>query len=289
MADKLQRFIFDALDVRGAVVQLDESCIAIQNTHHYPPALATLLNEFSVAVCLLRDSIKIAGTVTLQLRSAGSISLIMADCMADHRVRAIAEYDAEGLPAVDAIDLSALHPDAVLAITITPEKGDRYQGIVPIESISLEACLEDYFARSEQLPTWFRLLADKEQAIGIALHALPAEKVSNVDESKAHFSRLNLLLKTLGQDEAFELTNEAILTRLYHEEDCRLFAPQKIEFGCECTAQKSLDAIASLGAQEVTELVAEQRELGNTSITVDCHFCFQRYEFALDEVADLGK
>lgn len=287
MTDRLRRFVFDELDARGAIVQLHKTCAAIQNTHHYPPALAVLLNQFAVAVCLLRDSIKGDCGVTLQLRGQGAISLIMADCMADRRVRAIAEYSAEALPAVDVIDLMQLDADAVMAITITPTDGERYQGVVPIESTNLEACLEDYFARSEQLPTWFRLFANESQATGIAIHALPPQKVLNAADTSEHFTRLHTLLSTLQDQEALSLSNEQILTRLYHDEQCRLFAPQAIEFGCECTAQRSLDAIASLGPQEVATLIAEHQADGDTSITVDCHFCFQRYSFSLAEIEAL--
>lgn len=287
MSDNLQRFVFDELDARGAIVQLQETCTAIQNTHHYPPALAILLNQFAAAVCLLRDSIKGDSAVTLQLRGQGAVSLIMADCMADRRVRAIAEYNTEALPSVDVIDLQQLDANAILAITITPPQGERYQGVVPIESSDLASCLEDYFARSEQLPTWFKLFANKNHATGVAVHALPPQKVLKPEDSSEHFSRLQMLLNTLQEDEALSLSNEQVLTRLYHQERCRLFEPQAIEFGCECTAQRSLDAIASLGQAEVEELIAEHQADGSEAITVDCHFCFQRYSFNLADIQAL--
>ena len=286
-SDALRRFVFDHLDARGCIVNLAESCESIQSTHHYPASLAVVLNQFAVAACLLRDSIKVDGGVTIQLSSPGAISLIMADCMADRRVRAISEYSAESLPAVDKLDLTQLGDGAVLAITITPEDGERYQGIVPIENADLQNCLEDYFARSEQLPTWFRLLADKDKAMGIALHALPQQKVTDAKLSEEHFERLNMLLKTLTVDEALGLDQEQVLTRLFHEESCRLFEPSSIEFGCHCSTERSLDAIISLGTDEIEDMLVEQRQLGNQSLTVDCHFCFQRYEFPLKLIQGL--
>lgn len=283
-SDQLRRFVFDHLDARGCIVNLQDTCEAIQATHHYPANLARLLNQFAVAVCLLRDSIKIKGSVTIQLRAPGTLSLVMADCMSDRQVRAIAEYDAEVFPAGDEVDFTRLGHEAVLAITITPDEGERYQGIVPIEHPNLEACLEDYFARSEQLPTWFRLLADGDRAVGIALHALPADKVSDAEVSAQHFERLKMLLKTLGADEALSLDAEQVLTRLFHEESCRLFAAQPLEFGCHCSAEKSLDAVRSLGVEEVNALIAEHQAEGKDKLVVDCHFCFQRYEFELAQL-----
>lgn len=285
--DIRQRFVFDELDARGCIVRLSETSEAIQATHHYPANLSKLLNEFALAATLLRDSIKIDGSLTIQLRSDGPIKLIMADCMSDRRVRAISEYDNEELAANDPLDLNKLGNGATLAITITPDEGERYQSIVPIENARLSDCLEDYFQRSEQLPSLFHLLSDQEQAVGISIHALPAEKVKDKSEAESHFERLKKLLDTLGVEEALTLDPEQILTRLYHDESCRLFDSHPVEFGCVCSSQKSLDAISSLGQIEVQELIAEQQEEGNQSLVVDCHFCFQRYEFSFDQVNGL--
>ncbi len=285
--DIRQRFVFDALDARGCIVRLSETSEAIQATHHYPANLSKLLNEFALAATLLRDSIKIDGSLTIQLRSDGPIKLIMADCMSDRRVRAISEYDNEELAANDPIDLDKLGNGAMLAITITPDEGERYQSIVPIENAQLGDCLEDYFQRSEQLPSLFHLLSDQEQAVGISIHALPAEKIRDKAEAESHLERLKVLLNTLAAEEALELDTEQILTRLFHDESCRLFDSHPVEFGCICSSQKSLDAISSLGQDEVQELIAEQQNEGNQSVVVDCHFCFQRYEFSFDQVKGL--
>ncbi|WP_204306302.1 Hsp33 family molecular chaperone HslO, partial [Escherichia coli] len=50
-------------------------------------------------------------------------------------------------------DLKTLVGNGYLVITISPEEGERYQGVVGLEGDTLAACLEDYFMRSEQLPT----------------------------------------------------------------------------------------------------------------------------------------
>lgn len=285
--DFRQRFVFDQLDIRGCVVSLQDVCQAVQATHHYPQNLAILLNQFTLAASLLRDSVKIDGSLTIQLRTAGAVSLIMADCMADRQVRAIAEYDQQQLAASDPLALNQLGEGAVLAITISPEQGERYQSIVPIEHPSLEQCLADYFARSEQLPSSFKLCADQHRGFGLALHALPAEKVKDKNDAAEHFSRISYLLDTLETDEALSLTAAEVLTRLFHEESCRLFDAYDVEFGCVCSAQKSLEAIRSLGKEEVEALIAEQRADGLDRLFVDCHFCFQRYEFEFPELETL--
>jgi len=102
--------------------------------------------------------------------------------MSDRRVRAISEYDSEELVANDLLSLNRLGNGATLAITISPDEGERYQSIVPIENASLSECLEDYFQRSEQLPSLFRLLSDQKKAVGISIHALLRAR-TNVNSS----------------------------------------------------------------------------------------------------------
>jgi len=246
-----------------------------------------LLNQFALAATLLRDSIKIDGSLTIQLRTQGAIKLIMADCLSDRRVRAIAEYETDQLASNDTVNLDALGQGAVLAITITPDQGERYQSIVPIENASLADCLADYFARSEQLPSFFSFFSDNETAVGVALHALPPEKIKDMVQSEEAFQRLNVLLNSLTKEEALSLDVEQMLTRLFHNESCRLFDAKSVEFGCVCSNKKSLDAIKSLGEADVAQLIAEQRAQGNHNLVVDCHFCFQRYEFQFDQVKSL--
>ena len=285
--DYRRRFVFDELDARGCIVRLQETCESIQATHHYPQPLARLLNEFALAACLLRDSIKIDGSLTIQLRAPGVITLLMADCLSDRRVRAIAEYKSDELAPENQLELNGLGKGAVLAITISPDEGERYQSIVPIEHVSLAECLQDYFARSEQLPSLFRLLANEQSGLGIAVHALPPQKVTDATNAQEHLNRLAALLQTLNADEALSLSGQELLIRLFHEESCRLFELHSVEFGCECSRQKSLDAIRSLGALDVQNLIAERRASGDPNLVVDCHFCFQRYEFDFDKIENL--
>ena len=281
MQDSKQRFVFDQADVRGCYARLDATCQQIQATHHYPAVLATWLNEFAVAAVLLQDSIKLPASLTIQLRCQGLIDLMMADCSAEGQVRAVCEYDQTHVFSAP-LTLNSL-PGAVLAVTITPHEGERYQSVIPVEYASLSACLEDYFARSEQLPSQFRLLADARTAVGISLHALPAQQISDAEQAHAYFEHLTVLLQSYQLEEALVETAEQALTKLYHDEQCRLFAAKAIEFGCECSLHKSRQALMALGRDEVEHLIEQQQADGERDIVIDCHFCFQRYRFSFTE------
>lgn len=291
MKDFVQRFSFDDLDARGCYVRLDESIRDIQATHHYPAALAKLLNEFAVSAVLLRDSVKLDGSLTIQYgtshESQNGVNMIVADCSHDYGVRAVCEFDAETLPAnISSMSLRDLSLNATLAITISPKDGQRYQGVVAIESDTLSGCLQDYFLRSEQLPSRFEFVVDEENAVGMSIHTLPKQD-SGIDATldaafKDDWQRLNILCDTLTDQEMRELDTQTLLTRVFHEDQCRLHDAKQVNFSCDCSRERSAAAIKNLGNAEIESLIQEQ-----DLVTIDCHFCFQRYEFDQQALKDL--
>ncbi len=77
------------------------------------------------------------------------------------------------MPMRSAANLHELLGQSRMAITITPEQGQRYQGVVPRESETLAGCLEEYFERSEQIATSLFLFANEDTAAGLLLQRLP--------------------------------------------------------------------------------------------------------------------
>lgn len=282
--DFVQRFSFEELDARGCYAHLEQAVVDIQRTHHYPAPLAKLLNEFALSAVLLRDSVKLDGSLSIQYRSNDAVSMIVADCTDEYGVRAVCEYDANALGGLseESLNLQTLSKEATLTITISPKNGQRYQGVVAIESDSLAQCLQDYFLRSEQLPSRFIIVADAERAIGMSLHALPEQDSEIVAIMKDDWQRLNMLVDTLTDEEMRDLPVTEVLRRLFHEENCRLHVANPVQFKCDCSRDRSLAALRSLGTAEIKNIMSEQ-----PIVSIDCHFCFQRYEFGHDDLQQL--
>ena len=280
MSDQTQRFLFDDNDVRGETATLAESYQHVLAKHAYPEPVAQLLGELLAAAALLVGTLKFDGLLSLQARSEGPVPLLMVECSSDREVRGIARYHAEQI-APDAT-LRELMPEGMLAITVDPAKGQRYQGIVGLEGVDLAACLSEYFAASEQLPTRFWLAADSRRACGLLLQQLPADRIHDPEEREASWQHLRTLADTLSAEELLGLDTETVLHRLYHEESLRLFEAQPIRFRCSCSRERSANALVSLGQHDAEQLLQEQ---GGT-ITVDCQFCNERYVF---DAADIGQ
>jgi len=279
-ADSLQRFIFDNLDVRGQWLQLEHAYQDALAHHNYPKAIKRWLGELITATTLFGNNLKFEGVITLQLRSEGPVSLLMAQCSHHQEVRAIAQFDEQ----IDYLDggLQSVIKGGTLVLTVDPDQGQRYQGVVPLEQDNLANCLEDYFNQSEQLKTRIWLAADDRRAAGLLLQQLPAEQVTDAGIAEQSFEELEALTDTVKDEELLELPSEELLFRLYNEHQVRLFEAAAVEFKCKCSHSKASGAIESLGLEDALALVAERGE-----ISIDCEFCGTVYSFNGEDVNEL--
>ena len=71
--DQIQRFLFDATNVRGEIVTLDKAYAEVLDRHSYPQAISRQLGEMLAAVALLTETIKLDGTMTLEVRGTGIV------------------------------------------------------------------------------------------------------------------------------------------------------------------------------------------------------------------------
>lgn len=283
--DLLHRFIFDDCDIRGEIVTLGDSYQEVLANNPYPRAIQELLGEFLAATSLLSSTLKFDGMIVLQARGDGAISTIMAECSNHQTLRAIVRLNPDVTldPAVgEQGTMKQLLGTGVLAITIEPKKGERYQGIVPMDSENLAGCLEHYFYQSEQLKTRLWFAADGERASGFLLQALPKQLNTDHEANEQHWETLCALSETVTTEELLSLNHSELLYRLFHEEAVRIFEPNALHFACSCSRERTASALLSLGRDEVEQLLIEQ---GN--IEVDCQFCNQHYEFDATAVREL--
>lgn len=277
-ADFKQRFLFPETDIRGELVRLDESLEAILGSHDYPLAVQGLVGEAVAAVALLAGTLKFSGRLSLQAQGRGPVSLLLAECTHDGQLRALARHDGE----LDtAANIGALIGDGTMVITITPDQGRQYQGIVPLEGDTLAQCLEGYFQQSEQLPTRLWLAAGNGRAAGLMLQRLP-DQVASRDANRNQWEHLEALAGTLKMEELLDLPAETVLRRLFHETPPRLPEAQPLRFGCTCSRERTENALLSLGADELKTLLDEDGEA-----TLTCDFCLSQQHFDAVDLAEL--
>jgi molecular chaperone Hsp33 len=278
--DSLHRFVFEDAGIRGTLVHLDASWRAVLDTHPYPQAVREPLGEALALVSLLAATVKLTGSLILQVQGSGPIRTLVAQATSARTLRGVARWTGE-VP-LDG-GLRGRFGEGRLVLTI--ERGNRepYQGIVPLVGKNLAEAVERYFNDSEQLPTRLWVSARGERAAGLLLQRLPVDGPSGAEiaEESDDWRRVTLLADTLSRDELVGLACEDLLHRLFHEDRIRLFEPEPLAFRCGCSRFRIEDMLRTLGEAETMAIVAEQG-----AVEVTCEFCNRRYR--LDAV-DAGQ
>ena len=130
------------------------------------------------------------------------------------------------------------------------EGGERYQGVVPLVTARLADCLEQYFERSEQLPSRLMLAATPDRAAGLLLQRVAMGESGTVTEraeADDAWRRLGLLAATISPKELFDLPSRKLLRRLFPEDDIRLFEGAPVFFQCTCSRERVAGILQSLG------------------------------------------
>ncbi|MEJ1959416.1 MAG: Hsp33 family molecular chaperone HslO [Nitrosomonadales bacterium] len=273
--DSLQRFMFENLPIRGELVHLESAWRSVLDRHQYPDVLRNLMGELSAAAVLLAATLKLQGSLVLQIQGKGPIKLLVVECSGagDLQLRATAKWSGD----MEHGSVAELIGQGLFVITLDPKDGNQaYQGIVELEGNSVAEMLENYMVRSEQLETRLWLAADGNCAAGMLLQKLPDQpgKSGQHGEVADDWQRTTLLADTLSPAELLSESAKTLIGRLYHEDDIRLFDAQPVVFHCSCSRHNVGQMLKMLGRDEVDAILDER---GN--IEVFCEFCNQRYEF----------
>ncbi len=285
-ADLIHRFVFDNIPLRGEIVTLSRSFQDAVEHQSLDADARRLLGEFLAASVLLTETFKFAGVLTLQARGQGPVPLIVAETTHQHSLRGLIKFsEANVTRTLPSSDLARNVGDGVMTLTVDPENGQRYQGIVPLEKASVAGCVSDYFSQSEQLPTRMWMFSSEQEVIGLFLQALPPQGDEALDADT--WLTVGSLADTLTAAEALTLDHETILHRLFHEFTVRLFEPTALHFACSCSRERSLNALTALTRDDALALLAER-----DWIEMNCEFCGAQYHFGeadLDELFGNGK
>ncbi|MBA6410692.1 MULTISPECIES: Hsp33 family molecular chaperone HslO [Pseudoalteromonas] len=276
--DLLHRYLFNELDVRGELVQIESAYNEMIADHNYPDPVKALLGELLVATCLLTATLKFEGEIAVQLQGDGPVKYAVINGDDKQNMRGIARLQSE----IAGTTVKELIGQGYMVITITPEKGERYQGIVPLEHDTLSECIESYFEQSEQLKTrlWFATdtTEGSAKACGLFLQVLPVDKQKSIED----FAHLEALSNTIKNEELLHLDANTVLTRLYHEDNPRVFEPQAIKFKCGCSRDKTITALVNIGQEELLKDVAEKG-----TVNINCHYCLKEYVFNEQDIKSI--
>jgi len=300
--DIIAAFQLDRRAVRGRVLRLGAVADEILSAHDYPPSVAAILGEAVLLAVLIGDALKFEGRLIVQAsREHGSdqppVSFAVADYTVGEGVRGFAQFDAEGVRAVEAEAGPRPGAEKLLgagSFAMTIDQGpdmDRYQGVVALDGPTLASCAEHYFEQSEQVPTRIRLAVGEDigaggvrrwRAGGAMIQRLAGDEARIIDPED-----YNTALALFDTTEDAELIDPDVsagrlLFRLYHEDGVRLFEPRTVTKRCTCERGRLARILASFPPEDREEM------LRDGEVVMTCEYCNRDWSFTLKEIETAG-
>jgi molecular chaperone Hsp33 len=294
--NELQTFLLEGQGIRGALVRLEETWQQVIAEHQYPPPLRRLLGEGVAATVLLSSALKDQPRVSLQLQSEGPLKLLLIQCSALHVGALPHGLKVRGMAQCGAVAQGeALLSAGRLAVNLdTGAQNGFFQGIVPLVSSELDACLEAYFRQSEQLPTRLvlrsgamtagtsafgssalSLLDSAERRVaGLLLQALPGGEAE-----PAVFEHAAALARAVATEELNVLPAKELLPKVFDVFDIRLFESRPVLHDCRCTPDHLARVVRLLGVAELESLLADRG-----AVELTCEFCNRAFRYDDDGI-----
>lgn len=294
--DLVLPFSTDKSGIRGRVVRMGAVVDTILTRHAYPDAVSEALGQALALTAMLGQPLKPGGRLSLQTRTDGAIRFLLADYEAPGRLRGYASFDANRIAAMATQRVQGeLFGAGHLAMTLERAgEEDRYQGVVAVDGQSIGAAALNYFRQSEQLASYVRLAVARQRTAGadgwrwragglLIQHptaAVEDDNSASAPSEQENWQRARILAASVEDHELVDptLTPEALLIRLFSEEDVRVFKGQPLDVRCRCSRER---VAMFLSRFSDTDLEGLREPDGGISVT--CEFCNARYVFAAGE------
>ena len=175
--------------------------------------------------------------------------------------------------------------DAVLRVTRTLPRGRVHQSIVEASADGMSQALMHYMQTSEQVVAMLGLVTvlDGDEVVasgGYLVQLLPEctdGPLSVMTERLAHdFADLERFVLEIDAD-AVKLKDE-ILYGFDHE----VLADEPLRYGCDCSEERVLGAVATLGRDEIEQIVND-----GEIISLTCEYCRTPWTLGTDRLRTL--
>ncbi|MDD3171355.1 MAG: Hsp33 family molecular chaperone HslO [Bacilli bacterium] len=274
--EKVRVYLASTVDITNEAVK----------RHDLWPSAASVLGKAMTIGVMMGSMLKGDEALTIKIDGNGPIGVVVVDANAAGEVRGYVTrehvlFDKKGT--LD--DVTTLGYNGFIDVIKDLKLKDLFTSTIPLQTGDLAKDFTYYFATSEQTPSLVSLgsLFDvNNQAIvlgGIIIQLLPdaTEEDINYIESKVNIlSSYSSLLKDNPDQED--------ILKLLFNDDYKIVEKKNISFRCNCSKEKFAGGIASLGKEEIEDMINTDKKA-----EVICHFCKEVYTFDENELREILK
>lgn len=280
--DKLIQGIAAGGTVRFMAAITTEITTEAFRRHQTSPTVSAALGRVLTGALLLGASLKEFDRLTVKIECDGAVGGITAEATLDGTVRGyVKNPEAESAPNVD----GKLNVGGIIGsgtFNVIRESGyeiglhrEPYVGSVPLISGEIAEDFAYYLAKSEQIPSAVLLgvlAQNKEPFIaasgGVMIQMLPSANehiATMIEDTIRHAPHLTAVIKKNASPS--DLVKLAL-----GEIDFEILEEKEIKFACNCSFERAVSLITSLGTAEVASMLEEDK-----GAVMTCGFCNETY------------
>lgn len=286
--DYVARATADGGTVRVLAVRSTALAAEAQRRHGTLPTAAAALGRVLTGTALLGALLKEdSHTVTVRVRGTGPLGTIIADSDGQGRVRGYVQNPQVDLPLnpqgkLDVAGAVGLPGDINVVWDLRLRQ--PYSGTAPLISGEIGEDFTAYFWRSEQTPSLVALgvligAGGQVTAAGGVLAQLLPGSSPHWSETLTENARL---LTGISRLIAGGATPEDLIQRTLTGYEGVPGPRRPLVFQCRCSRERCRRLLASLGADELRDMLATEGKA-----EMECHFCREKYAFDAGELTRL--
>ena len=288
--DYIVRMIAKDAPIKAMAIQGRDLVQRAREIHHTLPVATAALGRTLLGASMMGQQLKEEdGSVTLRVSGGGPLGNILAVSDSQGNVRGYVQNGQVDLPLKGPAKLDvgqAVGTAGSLTVIKDLRLKEPYVGTIPLVSGEIAEDITAYFAESEQIPTACALgvLVDRDLSVaaagGYLIQLLPGADDGVIDSIEAGIARVGQVTAQLSQG----VTAEELLRLVLADFDLEVLEKAPVEYRCYCSRERMRSALASLGREELSKLIAEQ---GRAEMT--CQFCDAVHVFEKEELEALMK
>lgn len=255
------------------------------NTHHTSPTASAALGRTVTAVSMIGTMLPENGdTVTVSFAGDGEAGKIIGVGDYFGNVKGYIQNPLANPPKKPngKLDVGAAVGNGTLSFVKSIGDGEPQTGMIEIVSGEIAEDIATYFAKSEQVPTVLSLgvLVDKDYSClaagGVLIQLMPFPDDNTVDLIERNAADISNVSRLFERG----LSNEEIAEIALRDIPYDVFDTLEVAYKCDCSRERMLSKIRSLGEKEIAEMLDEQEAEGKPrELTAVCRFCNSEYTF----------
>lgn len=276
MGDYLVKVIAKEAGVRGFACLTTELVQEATRRHDTSPLASVALGRALTGAVLMGALLKVRQRVALKFEGNGPLQKVLAEADSYGRVRgyvSVPDVAADGRLDVE----KAIGRAGLLTVVKDLRLKQLYESVIPLATSDFAGDLQAYFDQSEQTATTLQIgeMLDADGRVlmagGLLLQEMPTqERAGIIPQLQDRLQELPPVADLFHQGTSPEAVLALVLAGFTYEH----LEQRPLRFQCDCSWERTRQALASLGVTEVAYLLATDGEA-----EVHCHYCGEVYRF----------